>query len=55
MSLHIIFTPYDQIQEDVHDLYSEKKYFKIVFKPYPAFSLNSGSLSTKIFLARWHI
>lgn len=27
----------------------KKIYFKIVFKPYPAFSLNSGSLSTKIF------
>lgn len=26
----------------------EKIYFKILYKPYPAFSLNSGSLSTKI-------
>lgn len=26
MSLQVIFIPYDQIQEDVHDLYSGKKY-----------------------------
>lgn len=27
----------------------KKIYFKILYKPYPAFSLNSGSLATKIF------